>query len=100
MRSSCGKIEKNTCHEIIKLKEFRFFWLMGLFKRQQTTTVVKDLHIEHQCTVVEGVWKSQDDFFYFFTYYGRFGYGKTRLGKTHGEGNFNEFDQNFWFLVL
>ena len=45
-----------------------------------------------QCTVVEGMEKSQNDF---FTYYGRFGYG-----KTNGKGIFNKFDQNHSFSAL
>ena len=45
-----------------------------------------------QCTVVEGMEKSQNDF---FTYYGRFGYG-----KTNGKGIFNKFDQNYRFSAI
>ena len=51
-------------------------------------------HTEH-CTVVERVEKSQNHFFYFFTFYDRFGYG-----KTYGHNIFNEFHQNHRFLVL
>ena len=60
-----------------------------------TTKSANHFSLSAQCTVVERVEKSQNHFFYFFTFYDRFGYG-----KTYGHNIFNEFHQNHRFLVL